>query len=173
MRTPNCSICDSRYASHAACSYNLYRDQSGSSGAILNLPITHSSVFSDYDFAQRNQSNTETSALLITVIMYAALLVMCHRRLRSVENLLLATMEVSKTSQKMSLTTDDCVVPSQSQSNAVGAQRLSPLELGQRELQILKIKKIRRRVFSVCVICMVSMCFRAAYNLCKSRCHPA
>ena len=158
---------DARCASHAACSYNLYRDQSGSSDAFLNLSITHPSVFSDYDNAQRSQSNTETSALFITVIMYAALLVMCHRRLRSVENLLLATM-----SMKMSLNTDDCVVPTQSQSNAVGAQKLSPLELGQRELQILKIKKIRRRVLSVCVICMVSMCFRAAYNLCKSRCRP-
>jgi hypothetical protein len=134
-----------------------------------------SQLFSDYNRAQRFQSISEALALTTTVFLYGFLLVICHRRLRSVETMLLSTAMGSTPKPSgsgprsnvanLSLAPISHAGDTGRASEGVSNLIASVVVLGGK--QINNLKQIRARVFTVCVICMFSMCLRAAYNMCK------
>jgi hypothetical protein len=156
------------------CSYRIYTDFKGDTSA---MDANHlSQLFYDYNQAQRFQSVSETLALTITVFLYGFLLVICRRRLRFVETMLLSTASTIGSTMKrpgsrprsnrnlsVALTshTGDTGRASEGDSILIS----SVVELGGK--QIDNLKRIRARVFTVCVICMLTMCLRAAFNMCK------
>jgi hypothetical protein len=115
----------------------------------------HEKLFDDFDQARRSYSITETVALLTIVFLYGALLYLCRRRFQSVEIELLRLKDVSSPDS----------VRHRSPRSAEAAS-ISQEEVSSKVSQ--KLKKIKSRVFTVCVICMLSMSFRAAYNTCAT-----
>jgi hypothetical protein len=157
----------------------MYRNADGNTAALMGLE--YEKLFDDYDRAQRFQSYTEAAALLITVFLYGYMLIICRRRLQYVERVLLSTPNIpsgsgsARKSQLVSLNTVADTVETNSAGKAGRPRRLSvseSLELGQRDIQINFIKLIKARVLAVCVICMLSMSARAAYNLCETSTPP-
>ena len=164
------------------CSYDMYRKADGNTAALAGLEYEKlEKLFDDYDRAQRAQINSEAAAMLITVVLYGYMLIICRHRLQYVERVLLSTPNIPsgsgsvRKSQLVSLNTVADTVETNSAGKAGRPKRLSvseSLELGQRDIQINFIKLIKARVLAVCVICMLSMSARAAYNLCETSTPP-
>lgn len=133
-------------------SYRIYSD---SNGNVDHNSAMHEKLFGDFDQARRSYSITETVALLTIVFLYGALLYLCRRRFQSVEIELLRLKGVSSPDS----------VRHRSLPSAEGAS-ISQEEVSSKVSQ--ELKKIKSRVFTVCVICMLSMSFRAAYNTCAT-----
>ena len=160
----------------------MYRKADGTTAALAGLEYEKlEKLFDDYDRAQRAQINSEAAAMLITVVLYGYMLIICRRRLQYVERVLLSTPNIpsgsgsARKSQLVSLNTVADTVETNSAGKAGRPRRLSvseSLELGQRDIQINFIKLIKARVLAVCVICMLSMSARAAYNLCETSTPP-
>ena len=139
-------------------SYRIYSD---SNGNVDHNSAMHEKLFDDFDQARRSYSITETVALLTIVFLYGALLYLCSRRFQSVEVELLSLRAVSSpdTVRHRALRAAEAA------DHGNNSASISP-EISSKVS--LKIKKIKSRVFAVCVICMLSMSFRAAYNTCAT-----
>jgi hypothetical protein len=157
--TPGACFAPSCPLSYPHCSFRLYSDSNGNVDPNSEI---HEKLFKDFDKARRSYSITETVALLTIVFLYAALLFLCRRRLHSVEVELLSLRAVSSSPDTVR---HRALRAAEAADHDKNSASISP-EISSKVS--MKIKKIKSRVFTVCVICMLSMSFRAAYNTCAT-----